>query len=915
MPYTARQRRLLQPVPSLTDHYLYQPIRECQHCPLVQGCAGPAPPVGHPDAQIMMVGEAPGEMEDEWGVPFTGATWEELEQYLKLVGLGRGAVWLTNLVKCRPIGDPVLADAATCAPLWLETEIKAIKPKLIVAMGQMATRYLLGDPTITVEESHGFAVWDTTRNCYILPVYHPAAGFYTPRLIQHIRDDFMAIAEWREGRIRHKAVDQLEGEEVYVDMAGASNDAVEWVVNEAVDHGLVALDTETEPIDRKLWCLSITYAAGLSFVFDAYQLPMLRPILEGGDIDLILHNALYDVPRLLEAGVTVRPGMMHDTMLMARNLQKDSIGLKPLTRRIAGMKHTSYTEVIGKAQIPLSVTYLQQALVIAASPTYPPPPAYTTAEWDKVGHRLVAKTHHPQPLSRKIIKLLTDIADGKVDADGDLIDPLKRWRSWGGERNGVIGEIGDMPQAYLAHIPRPRAAWYSARDADATYRIFRPLLREVIAHGLLQVYEDVDAPVIPMISDMMLAGITVDTPYMYALTTKIERLKGGLEGEMWAGVGHSFNPASNDQVAYVLFDELGLDKGRITKGGKASTEDKVLMPLKSLSPVVANILDWRMLDKAEDSYTVPLPQRVDVNSRVHCDYGGMTVTGRLEAKDPNLMAIPMRTSLGKEVRSGLTAAPGKLLLARDYDQVEMRVMAHASDATTMIDIFTSGQDIHKMTAAMAFNVAVAMVNEEQRYAAKRVGFGVVYDITEFGLLEQMKEYGLTWWTLDTCRDAIDRWNHTHPAVPEYKRKQKTMAMRTGMVHDMWGRRRMIPEVYSSREYIKNDGLRIAVNSPIQMGAQGIIKKAMATIWRQIEDGREWRAGGPIRQWRWGLVQPLLQIHDELLFEIVTEAMAEMNQEIGAIMEGVVRLKVPIITSYKQGFRMGELEKVDQEVSG
>lgn len=900
------RNRTQGPIPSLIPEPLYSTIRGCTACSLHTRCRGPVPPVGPLDAPIVFVGEAPGANEDEWGIPFTGNTWEEMESLFRIPGLTRERVWLSNVLKCKPPGDPKLADADVCAPLWLEAEIKLVRPRLIVAMGQIATRYLLGDPLITMEESSGYAREDVERGTWILPIYHPAAGFHQAHLLPAIRSGFEAIRDFLHGRIRVSPVDAWGGSEDYVDQRPLPPRTVQDTVDYLRSKGQVSVDTETTP-DRRLWCFSVSSEPGEGFVFGGDQVQAILPLVDGS-IDLTFHNASYDLPRLRETGLDIRWRTLDDTMMMARNLQLDTAALKPLMRRLLGMKHRDYNEVVGRAARPLMLVYLAQALEISRRAGFPEPVPFTDLQWDKAEHRLVEKHHKPQPLSKKVLRLLKDMAEEGENAE-EPTDARKRWMDWSWvETKPVVDIIGPPPIAYLTHVAPADAVWYSARDADGTQRLRAVLLAQLAEADLVDIYR-LDMGALPMFIDMMMNGMAMDVGYARELEAKLRGRIAQLEYQSWGMAGRVWNPNSDDQKRWVLYDHLGLPKpNRITPGGSVKVDDDSLKPLEDMHPIVPVLLEQTKLEKLVNTYVGPIPKLVDPAGRLHYDYGGMALSGRATPKNPNVGAIPKRSKEGKEYRNSFVAPPGRKIVSADYDQVELRVLADVADDHAMQSVFIDGAvDIHTRTASLAFSIPANQITKDsnQRRDAKVANFGWAYDITAKGLLVRFDGMGIKDYTEYRCQEFLTACNTAYPDVVRWKARMRSELRRYGQVWDMWGRRRVIPEIYSSRRQVQEGAEREAINHPIQAGAQGIIKKAMGEIQDKMDAARLHPQVPGAAMWRG--VDWLIQVHDDLTCEMDEPVLAEAIPAVQRIMEGVVVLKVPLLVSITVGDRLGELE--------
>lgn len=884
------RKRVYQPVPSIRPPGLYDAIRSCTACPLHQKCAGPAPGVGALPARIMLVGEAPGENEDVHGIPFTGASWEEMERFLQPLGLRRDAVYITNTVKCRPAGDPSAADAALCAPVWLDVELRAVRPQIVVALGQLAARTLLGRPDLTLEGSHGIPE-RLSSGVWVLPVYHPAAGFYNPLVYSYLQDDMESLRELMAGRPREKPVDRFWGRERYEDWRDGGRDwSALW--RRFWEGGTWALDTETSP-DGALWCLSVSDAAGTGLVFSAQQAAdgALDLLLQNPQVDLVMHNAVYDLKALAMAGVSVRVRRVWDTLTAARLLQLESGALKDLARRRLGMAMETYTETLGDAQQRLALDYLRDAIAIASREGFPAPPEIREDFWDAKAERLSSRMKRPRPLAKKLTQLVAQIEAGAG------VDSLDRWRQYSPEeRRPVEDGLGQMPVAFLAHVDPARAAHYSARDADATVRLWPVLAALLERAGMWDLFERIETGSLPMIAAMAENGLPVNRERFAAMKAQFEGAKAAAEMDCWVRAGRPFNPASPVQVPVIL-EGAGIRLSKRTAGGGMfSTDDAVLAPLAAESPLISSILEWRKYAKLLDAYAGPILDLTDAGGRLRADLSGATVTGRIAARNPNVLALPKRSVEGKQVRNGFEAGPGRVFLAADYSQIEVRVFAHEAQDAVFIRAFWAGEDIHAANAAAIYRVALDAVTGDQRAAAKNVTFGVLYGIEAEGLLTQMRQRDASW-TRDGCQKLLLAFRAAHPQGTLWQEKQRAFCRRTGYVTDMFGRRRLLPAIRSSRPHVRAEAERHAVNTTIQSGAQGIIRLAMAEIWRRIEGGE-----GVFRR-----LLPVLQIHDELLFEVEEEAVLEAAAAVREIMETRVDLLVPTPVEWKSGKFLGNLE--------
>lgn len=688
MPITGLpRRRRYGPVPSITAapaNPLYTLERACTACALHVTCSGPVPGVGDARAAtIAVILEAPGETEDEYGIPATGATWTELEGYLRIAGLSRDTIWLTNTVHCQPAADPQWSDTEPCFPLWFPQELAAVQPRIIVACGQLAIRRILDDPTATVEETHGRLYPRHWRKeapapgeppytfAWVLPTYHPAAGFYNPKAVRWLREDFALL-----GRIKG-AVDRLTPEEQAA--MGPPHDP--WAGREDYQErelgpadyremqatGWCAVDTET--VQGRTWSVQVSWRHGQAVMLraaDPEHRRSLTPLFNGSlGIPLIFHNAIYDAQKLRLSGFPLELSRMDDTLLMARLLESESAGLKALSTRLFGARMEDYSAVVeGGTTSGWSQRlsgYLLSAFRLASALSDPRP--VTESQWDKEQCTLVPRTRKPQRLDRKIETLHKDWVKGRVaataEAQGRSVSRVvvDRWRDWDG--TGELEErLGPFPEATLADVDPEQAVWYSNRDADMTGRLYahlRPLLESA---GLWEAYR-IDADSLPLVIEMAVNGIGVDAGYLQDLSRTIENQQSALLHRIWDSYGaydslHFINPGSDDQVGWLLYDYLALPVFKRTKVKQApSVDDGILARVKHLHPVVPLILEWREMEKGRTAYCIAMPVHADSDGRIRCDLGGATVTGRIAAKSPNLLAVPNRTGLGRRVRSGL----------------------------------------------------------------------------------------------------------------------------------------------------------------------------------------------------------------------------------------------------------------------
>lgn len=467
-----------------------------------------------------------------------------------------------------------------------------------------------------------------------------------------------------------------------------------------------------------------------------------------------------------------------------------------------------------------------------------------------------------QPIEKRIQRAIKDITE--KDAD-----PRARWAKIAEDFPDEAGEIeakyGPMLEATLDDIDRPKAVYYAGRDADATWRI-KPILWDLIqAQGLEGCYR-MDLATIPIVNRMQHVGMLVDKQHFYDFEKELTAGMAVKVKELlpWTG-DPEFNPNSPDQVAALMFSKpptgLGLTPKHKTKGGKDSTDDKTLEALRRTHPAIPIIIDFRELGTMRDDFCVKMPRLCGLDGRIHCTIRITRVSsGRLSATTPNMLGIPVRTDLGKKIRAGFPARPGCLLAGLDLDQIEMREIAFQSQDPIMRKAFRDGVDIHRLTGALVFGKDPRDVTTEERYASKRIGFGVITGITEEGLLAQMELAGATGWDLPRCRKVIHDYLYgIYKRIGAYLEECRAEARRNGFVRDRWGRIRYLPGVHSDISWIRYEAERQSHSFKVSASAQGVLKTAMAAMWAYIRpDIGDFDTLGE--------VEPLLQIHDELLFE-------------------------------------------------
>ncbi len=415
----------------------------------------------------------------------------------------------------------------------------------------------------------------------------------------------------------------------------------------------------------------------------------------------------------------------------------------------------------------------------------------------------------------------------------------------------------------------------AADDLAVIHSLKKELFRRLKEEGLDSVYFDIEMPLVEVLADMEYTGIKVDREILGLISKEIERELSALQSRIFSLAGEEFNINSPRQLGRILFEKLGLKPKKKTKTGY-STEVKVLEELAREHDLPLEILNWRSLSKLKSTYVDALPKLINPETgRIHTTFNqAVTATGRLSSSDPNLQNIPVRGEMGLRIRRAFVAEKGYYLLSADYSQIELRILAHLSGDSALVEAFRTGVDIHTRTAMEIFDVGEDAVTPDMRRIAKTVNFGVIYGMSAFGLSEAI---GVG---RNDAQDYIDQYFLKHEGVQRYVQRIIEEARRLGYVRTLSGRKRAIPELSSGNAQQRALGERLAMNTPIQGTAADIIKMAMIRIYRRLK-----REGYKSRM--------ILQVHDELLFEVKEDELDSVKDLVKEEMEGVMELKVPL----------------------
>ncbi|HSG88462.1 MAG TPA: DNA polymerase I [Pseudomonadales bacterium] len=439
-------------------------------------------------------------------------------------------------------------------------------------------------------------------------------------------------------------------------------------------------------------------------------------------------------------------------------------------------------------------------------------------------------------------------------------------------------------QLTFDQVPVEQAGPYAAEDADVTLQLHRrlwPRLEETAS--LKAVFEDIEMPLVPVLSRIERNGAYVDVRLLRQQSAELAAKMAELEKRAHESAGRPFNLGSTKQLQEILYDQLGLPVIRKTPKGAPSTAEPVLSELAHEYELPRIIMDYRTVSKLKSTYTDTLPEQVDARTgRIHTSYHqAVAATGRLSSSEPNLQNIPIRTEEGRRIRQAFVAPPGRRLVAADYSQIELRIMAHLSGDAGLGRAFAEGLDVHRATAAEVFETAVDAVTDDQRRSAKAINFGLIYGMSAFGLARQL---GIA---RGDAQAYIDRYFERYPGVREYMERTREEAARNGYVETLFGRRLYLPEIGVQNQQRRQAAERTAINAPMQGTAADIIKRAMLAVDAWLESERP-------------DALLIMQVHDELVLEVAEDAVETVSEGVRARMEAAAELAVPLLVEVGVG---------------
>ena len=439
-------------------------------------------------------------------------------------------------------------------------------------------------------------------------------------------------------------------------------------------------------------------------------------------------------------------------------------------------------------------------------------------------------------------------------------------------------------------VPVETAAPYAAEDADITLQLHQAMWPQLSATPALEkIFTDIEMPLVTVLSDMEQTGVAIDTDMLARQSGELAQRILEIEQEAHREAGQPFNLGSPKQIQQLLFDKLQLPVLAKTPKGAPSTAESVLQELALDYPLPRLILEHRSLSKLKSTYTDKLPQQVcERTGRVHTSYHqAVAATGRLSSSDPNLQNIPVRTEEGRRIRQAFVAPPGKVLLAADYSQIELRIMAHLSTDAGLLQAFSAGEDVHRATAAEVFGVAPEAVSSDQRRSAKAINFGLIYGMSAFGLAKQLSI------ARGAAQEYIDVYFARYPGVHDYMEATREQAREQGYVETVFGRRLYLPDIKARNGQLRAAAERTAINAPMQGTAADIIKRAMIDMhgWLATATGLD--------------IRMIMQVHDELVFEVAETDVEAARGPVNELMRGAASLSVPLLVEIGTGVNWDE----------
>jgi uracil-DNA glycosylase family 4 len=892
--------------------------------------SGPVP------CDIAFIGEAPGRIEAQTGIPFSGPSGKLQASLLHSYGLDIRNFYRTNICKEFREGnpDPTPRQISDWTPTLL-AELEEVRPRLIVCVGRFAAQWFLGESTPSLQVIHGIPhrpakslrhiLPESCLDSIILPVFHPSAALRARDrdkldIRSYVRWDYEQVADTyhrlKSGLPIHFRHDPYAGSEEYLDVTGRELareiDSEHWWRIE-----MLGLDTEGRP--GNWFSVQVSTAPGSGRMLRTSQpdfmegIQALAAFLHKRRPVVAMHQAstpvcaCYDVVacREMSGGVLELQGLpWFDTMYNAYLYRLESQSLKALSERWQGMEMSDYESLIGDIGRDKQISWLQQARDLALN-------------WPKPSKRHIKQNDgtvsitQPQHIRQSITGILRDIESGKQTKDGD-VDPFKRWtkqlrKSNPEQVHTIERELGIMPEGSLDDIPLEQATFYAGRDPDSTLRLAQTFisrndarLSSLMSEGMLN---------LPIVERLQSRGMPVSRSYFISLKSEmqseLDELGRRISSTYWEG--EPFNPKSPPQVAS-LCRRLGLKPLKRTKTGAASTGKKSIEEYRYTHEAIALVFDWRERQHNRDMYCNDVLSRIPDDwpedlYTIRANFRPTKIpTRRLATSNPNILGIPVRTPIGRKIRHGYIGPSGMIFAAYDLSGIEMRCMAHESRDPLLCKVFYDGIHPHRFTAANIFQLdSLSAVTDTQKAVGKTINFLTIYGGGYKKFYEELRSQGITAFTVHDCKRMMIEYFRTYSGIEAYRQAVIAEAKRLEYVDDYSGMRRYLPGINCGDSEIEAEEGRAAVSQKIQGLAQTMIRNSMIWLDGQL---RTLTRGGVLDPDCWRL-----QVHDELVF-LVNEGEEEVLHDLvlhALTRHAGIKLIVPVEAEAHYGKTWGELK--------
>lgn len=911
---------------------------------------------GRSPNDIMFVGEAPGRVEARTGIPFSGPSGELQSFYLSLFGLRIESFYRTNVCKEYKEGnpDPTYKQIRYWTP-YLLSELEEVQPKLIVCVGRFAAEWFLATSNKALEPLdliHGVPhlsirpdLPECVRDSIILPIFHPAFGLYNYERKSYLRYDYEQVAEVyskiRSGerdqiQIRH---DPYKGREQYLDVTGKE---LESELSERYILSLMKCDEEgnliagfdTEGTPGNEWSLQISLLPGTGYLLRTSQpdfsigVTALESFLRKHKITLAMHQAstptaaCYDVIMSRGMGLDLHGIRWWDTLYWSYLQRLESMSLSTLSTRWLGTDEKDYRSLVAGLAREKQIAYLHQVVEL----NLPKPSKITTKENDGT-----ISTRQPQSISQTAEKIIKDIFEGKLDKDGNLPDPYKRWENIDNseQKRLIISTLGPIPTSSLADVSLSDATYYACGDSDKTLRLAlnqisrsNPRILSLMSEGM---------QILPHIERMQANGMPVSKSYFLSLRSEMEEIvdRIGRKLSLLYYDGKPINPNSTQQVAS-LCRRRGLSPGKRTPSGGFSTNKDSIGQYRYTDPAIEMVFDWREAAHNRDYYCNDVLSRIppDYESDIYLIRSNIKMctvhTRRPASQDPNILGIPQRTEVGRKIRHGYIAPPGKVWCSYDLSGIEVRGLAHRSRCPVLCKVFRDKIHPHKYTASKLFGVDIGQVTDTQKSVGKTANFLTQYGGGYNKFYEGLRAAGITnhdlivlsfpdllrklsWFTPEeevetakrSCKQILSNWFKTYYGVDAYRKETIRRARETEIVYDHSGMPRYLPGINSDDSGIRSEEERAAVSHEIQGLATTAIRNSMVWTFPKLDELVDC-----------GELCPdyfRLYLHDEWIF-LVDKGQEEVIGPL--VMEGLTRhtgidFIIPIEAEEHIGYTWGE----------